>query len=82
MEGESQAGAPWHQSSGRTDGWGKAVLSSLPLLVCRQGLLVPSAADIFPGNCTVLLIASLFLLLLPSGEVNLSTGSVVSKAVY
>lgn len=32
MEGESQAGAPWHQGSGRTDGWGKAVLSSLPLL--------------------------------------------------
>lgn len=69
MEGESQAGAPWHQGSGRTDGWGKAVLSSLPLLVCRQGLPVPSAADIFPGNCTVL-IASLFRLLLP-WEVNI-----------
>lgn len=46
--GESQAGAPWHQSSGRTDGWSRAVPSSLPLLVCRQGLLGTFCSWHFP----------------------------------
>lgn len=28
-KGDSEAGAPWKQSSGRTDGWGKAVPEAL-----------------------------------------------------